>query len=67
MNNNSDYLTINKQNWDKRAEIHVKSDFYGLSEFLTGKSSLNDIELNLLGDIKNKTLLHLQCHFGMDT
>ena len=67
MKNNSDYLDINKQNWDQRTSVHVNSDFYDLPSFLGGQSSLNDIELNLLGDVKNKSLLHLQCHFGLDT
>jgi len=35
--------------------------------FLKGKTSLNNIELNLLGDLQGKTILHLQCHFGQDT
>jgi len=35
--------------------------------FLKGRSSLNDIELALLGDINGKFILHLQCHFGQDT
>jgi len=34
---------------------------------MKGKSSLNDIELNLLGDVAGKSILHLQCHFGQDT
>lgn len=67
MSENADYLQVNRQNWNKRTELHVKSDFYGLPSFLKGVSSLNDIELKLLGDVRNKSLLHLQCHFGMDT
>lgn len=47
--------------------MHLKSDFYDLNGFLNGKTSLNEIELSLLGDIKEKTILHLQCHFGQDT
>lgn len=38
-----------------------------MDSFLSGKSSLNSIELALLGDLKGKTILHLQCHFGQDT
>lgn len=34
---------------------------------MNGNSSLNDIELNLLGDIQGKSILHLQCHFGQDS
>lgn len=61
------YLEINKDSWNKRTPFHVDSEFYDLKGFLEGKSSLNDIELQLLGDIKGKKILHLQCHFGMDT
>ncbi len=62
-----DYLTINKQSWDKRTEVHLSSEFYDVVGFLKGNTSLNSIELKLLGDIKGKSILHLQCHFGQDT
>jgi ubiquinone/menaquinone biosynthesis C-methylase UbiE len=67
MTSEHDYLEINRNSWNNRTEVHLKSEFYDLAGFLKGKSSLNDIELNLLGDIKGKTILHLQCHFGQDT
>jgi SAM-dependent methyltransferase len=35
--------------------------------FLKGACSLRDIELNEMGKVDKKTLLHLQCHFGLDT
>jgi SAM-dependent methyltransferase len=38
-----------------------------MKSFREGKTSLKPIELGLLGDVKGKTLLHLQCHFGQDT
>lgn len=62
-----DYLEINKKLWDNKTEIHYKSDFYDVDSFLRGSDSLNPIELELLGDIKGKRILHLQCHFGLDT
>ncbi len=62
-----DHLAINKQSWDRRAEIHVGSEFYNVAGFLGGQSTLNPVELELLGDLQNKSLLHMQCHFGMDT
>ena len=34
---------------------------------MAGKNTLNSIELELLGDVKGKSILHLQCHFGQDT
>lgn len=67
MNTENNYIEINRKSWNNRTETHLKSEFYDLDNFLEGKSSLNDIELNLLGDIKGKSILHLQCHFGQDT
>ena len=61
------YLEINKNSWNAKVEPHLKSDFYFVEEFLKGKSSLNPIELDLLGNIEGKTILHLQCHFGQDS
>ena len=67
MTTENNYIEINRQSWNNRTEIHLNSEFYDLENFLKGKSSLNEIELNLLGDIKGKNILHLQCHFGKDT
>lgn len=61
------YLEINKNSWNARVEPHLKSAFYFVDEFLEGKTSLNAIELDLLGDVKGKSILHLQCHFGQDS
>jgi len=62
-----DYLKINKETWDKRAQVHVDSKFYDVEAFKDGKSSLNSIELDQVGNVEGKKLLHLQCHFGQDT
>jgi ubiquinone/menaquinone biosynthesis C-methylase UbiE len=67
MTTENNYIEINRQSWNNRIDTHLKSEFYDLEIFLKGKCSLNDIELSLLGDIKGKTILHLQCHFGQDT
>jgi 2-polyprenyl-3-methyl-5-hydroxy-6-metoxy-1,4-benzoquinol methylase len=61
------YFEENKLLWNKRTAIHKDSAFYDVPAFLGGKSSLNEIELRGLGDVKGKKILHLQCHFGMDT
>lgn len=61
------YIEINKKLWNQRTEIHYNSDFYDVVSFIKGKDSLNPIEIELLGDIKGKKILHLQCHFGQDT
>jgi SAM-dependent methyltransferase len=62
-----DYIEINKKLWDDKTDVHYKSDFYDVESFVKGKNSLNPIELDMLGDIKGKRILHLQCHFGMDS
>ncbi len=67
MNKNQNYLEINRQSWNQRTDIHVNSEFYDLENFIKGKSSLNYVEINLLGDISGKSVLHLQCHFGQDS
>ncbi len=67
MNSEENYIAINRQSWNNKTETHLKSEFYDLANFIKGKTSLNDIELRLLGDIKGKSILHLQCHFGQDS
>jgi SAM-dependent methyltransferase len=62
-----EYLAVNKESWNERTDFHVASEFYDLKGFLEGTEPLNSIELDLLGDVRGKELLHLQCHFGMDT
>jgi len=67
MDETSDYIDKNKALWNKRTDYHFQSQFYDVANFIKGESSLNEIELSLLGDVTNKTILHLQCHFGQDT
>ncbi len=61
------YKEINRKSWNQRVDVHMESEFYDMKGFLSGKSSLNIIELELLGDLRGKEILHLQCHFGQDT
>lgn len=67
MEKQHDYISINKETWNNKTEVHIASEFYDMAGFLKGKSTLNAIELALLGDVKGKRILHLQCHFGQDT
>lgn len=67
MDREKNYIEINRQSWNNNTNIHLKSEFYDLDNFIKGKTSLNGIELDLLGDLSGKTILHLQCHFGQDT
>ncbi len=62
-----DYLAINRKLWNDRTKVHWDSKFYDVKSFIAGKDSLNSIEVALLGNLKGKKILHLQCHFGMDS
>ena len=63
----NEYLKGNREHWDELVPIHLKSEFYDVEGFKSGKSSLNAVELDEVGDVSSKSLLHLQCHFGLDT
>lgn len=53
--------------WDRLTELNSKSKFYNVDSFRDGHCSLRPIEVQEVGDVTGKRLLHLQCHFGMDT
>jgi SAM-dependent methyltransferase len=61
------YLKANRALWDEWARINYRSDFYRVDEFKAGLNKLRRYEMEEVGDVKGKELLHLQCHFGMDT
>ena len=59
-----EYFETNKRRWNELVDIHAASKEYDLEGFLAGKNSLHRVELEKLGDVTGKRLLHLQCHFG---
>lgn len=58
---------LNVRNWDEWAAVHGQDRYYDIAGFLAGASSLRTTELALSGDVAGLDLLHLQCHFGLDT
>lgn len=60
-------LAPNRAWWDERVPIHVASDFYDVARFRDGGSTLRPFELEEVGDVTGKQLVHLQCHFGLDS
>ena len=67
MEDNTTYFEVNKDTWNKKVGIHAKSEMYKMEAFKSGETSLMPYEINALGDVNGKSLLHLQCHFGQDT
>ncbi|MEU3609470.1 class I SAM-dependent methyltransferase [Streptomyces sp. NPDC035033] len=62
-----DWHEANRARWDERVPIHAASAFYDLDSFRAGKEALRDFELAEVGDVTGRSLLHLQCHIGLDT
>jgi SAM-dependent methyltransferase len=60
-------LKTNLDAWNLMAGIHAASREYRLAEFKAGENVLKPIELREVGDVRGKSMLHLQCHFGLDT
>ena len=63
----NEYLEANLAAWEARTPWHVRSKFYDVPGFAAGRDTLSAVELQALGDVRGKSLLHLQCHFGLDT
>jgi 2-polyprenyl-3-methyl-5-hydroxy-6-metoxy-1,4-benzoquinol methylase len=58
---------VNRRRWDELVPIHARSAFYDVAAFRAGGCTLRPLEIEELGDVAGKSLLHLQCHFGLDT
>jgi SAM-dependent methyltransferase len=64
-----DALRSNRELWDAWTKLHVPSKFYDVESFRNGMRPIRvaDYEREEVGSVEGKSLLHLQCHFGLDT
>ena len=62
-----DYFAVNRANWDRRVALHQQTEIYDLEKFRRTRNALDPHTLRYLGDVRGKRILHLQCHFGMDS
>jgi len=60
-------LAANRENWDDRTIIHLGSHFYDVERWLREQRGPRPREVAALGDVAGLRLVHLQCHFGLDT
>ena len=65
--NEAGWFEANRVMWDERVGIHAASEFYDVPGFRAGRNTLQSFEIAEVGDVTGLHLLHLQCHFGMDT
>ena len=61
------FFDKNRELWDKLTGFNARSAMYDLEGFRRGQNTLDPIEVSELGDVRGKSILHLQCHFGQDT
>lgn len=62
-----EYLAANRHLWNDWTAIHEQSAHYDLAGFKAGKVSLTPVDIEEVGPVAGRSLLHLQCHFGKDT
>ena len=63
------WMEANRLNWDDRTAIHLRnsSGFYAIDRVKAGDDLFHGCEDAELGEVAGKRLIHLQCHFGLDT
>jgi len=62
-----DYISANRDLWDEWAELHAASSWYDLDAVREGKCKLRQYEIDEVGEVAGKRLLHLMCQLGTDT
>ena len=67
MSSNREHMEANRAHWDEAAGIHPTTEFYDVPGFKRDKRPLDDLVLAQIGDVAGQSVLHLQCHFGLDT
>ena len=65
----NDAIRANRDVWDAWTGVHTASEFYDVASFRDGRRPvrLSDYERDEVGQVAGRSLLHLQCHFGLDT
>jgi SAM-dependent methyltransferase len=67
MSDQHPWRTLNQAMWNQKTPLHLASATYDVAGFKAGRMSLRPHEIADLGDVAGKDLIHLQCHFGLDT
>lgn len=62
-----EHVESNRRMWDAWTPYNVASDMYDVPGFKAGRDTISATQAAAVGDVAGKSLLHLQCHFGLDT
>lgn len=64
-----EFMESNRRLWNEWTRIHVAGSYHDLASFKDGSRAnrLLPHEIEEVGDVRGKDLLHVQCHFGLDT
>ena len=61
-------LEANRRGWDEKTDRHIRGGGgYRIEDFKAGRTGVEPNIPDDLGDVRGKSILHLQCHFGMDS
>lgn len=63
----SSVIQTNLDWWDERAPMHASSKFYSLERVIAGEQRLSAYEIEEVGPVEGKKLLHMQCHLGTES
>jgi len=60
-------MATNRALWDELTDIHLQAPWYRVAELRAGTKALDPLVTGEVGAVAGQRLLHLQCHFGVDT
>lgn len=61
------FAAVNRARWDELVAPHLTASGYTVDALRAGDRRLHPIEEGEIGDVAGLSVLHLQCHFGLDT
>lgn len=62
-----DHLELNRDLWDKRVRAHLDARLYPSEQVEDGSYRVSDLDVDEVGEVHGRRLLHLQCNAGADT
>ena len=65
----SEWFDDNRRNWDDRSALHQAAG-YGIQRLIDDPAAISETlapDVERLGDLRGRDVVHLQCHLGTDT